>query len=135
MGLKKDGFEISGYNEIMLNIEKLGGSADKEVNSALRDSAQIVQKELEKNTPKGLYNSKTHAKNNVVISNTKTNKDTGGRYITVGYPKEIKWRVHFIEFGTIRQSPKLFMTKTINDTKDEVRNAIMKQLKKGLNLK
>lgn len=134
MSLKRDGFEIHGYDELMVEIENLGRKAEKPTRQALRDSAQIVQKELTKNTPKGIYNSKKHAKHNVVISNVKTNKDTGSKYITVGYPKNIKWRIHFVEFGTIRQSPKLFMTKTINNTKDAVRSEIAKHLKEALGL-
>lgn len=134
MSLQRDGYEISGYDELMMEIENLGQKADKASRQALRDSAQIVQKELEKNTPKGVYNSTQHAKHNVVISNVKTNKSTGDKYITVGYPKDIKWRIHFIEFGTIRQSPKLFMTRTINNTKDAVRSEITKHLKEALGL-
>lgn len=137
MSLKTDGFEIKGYNELMLNIENLGKAADKEVGKALRESAVIVQKELEKNTPKSLVDhpKHEHAKPNTKISNVKTNRDTGGKYITVGFPKEIKWRIHFVEFGTIRQKPTLFMTKTINNTQSAVMNSIIQQIKKGLNLK
>ncbi|MCD2137171.1 HK97-gp10 family putative phage morphogenesis protein [Salinicoccus halitifaciens] len=134
MSLKRDGFEIKGYEELMIEIENLGQKANKASRQALRESAQIVQKELTKNTPKGSYLSKEHAKHNVVISNVKTNKSTGDKYITVGYPKDIKWRIHFIEFGTIRQPPKLFMTRTINNTKDAVREEIAKHLKGALDL-
>lgn len=141
MSLKKDGFEIKGYDELMLQIENLGKSADREVGKALRSSAEILKKGLEKNTPDSLIKNPRHpnARHNVVITNVKTNKDTGAKYITVGYsgkhPNDVSWRIHFVEFGSIRQRPQLFMEKTINETKDKVRNEIMKHLKKGLNLK
>lgn len=141
MSLKKDGFEIHGYDELMLSIENIGRDADKEVNKALKGSAEIVKKELEKNTPKSLIMHPKHpnARQNVVITNVKTNKDTGSKYITVGFsgkqPADVSWRIHFIEFGTIRQKPQLFMTKTIKNTQEAVKKEIMKQLKKGLNLK
>jgi len=141
MSLKKDGFEIRGYDELMLQIENLGKSADREVGKALRNSAEILKKGLEKNTPDSLIRHSKHpnARQNVVITNVKTNKDTGAKYITVGYsgkhPDDVSWRIHFVEFGTIRQKPQLFMHKTINETQEKVKKEIMKHLKKGLNLK
>lgn len=127
--MSKNGFEISGFDEILLNIEQLGGNVSKASREAVKEGGKVVRDRLEKNTPKGAYLSKTHAKDNVVISNIKTNRDTGDKYVTVGYPAEIKWRIHFVEFGTIRQQPKLFMTKTINDTREEVKKVMMDSLK------
>lgn len=135
MSLKKDGFDIKGYEELMRNIENLGDAANKEVNKALRGAAPIVQDRLEKNTPKGAYHQKSHAKKNVVISNVKTSRETGSKYISVGYPRGGSYRIHFIEFGTLRKKPYLHMTKTINDTKEAVLQQLANQLKKGLNLK
>jgi len=135
MSLKKDGFDIKGYEELMRNIEELGESANKEVNKALRSAAPVVQDRLEKNTPKGAYVQKSHAKNNVVISNVKTNRESGDKYISVGYPRGVSYRIHFIEFGTLRKKPYLHMTKTINDTKEAVLQEVANSLKKGLGLK
>lgn len=126
---KHDGFEINGFDEIMMNLEQLGVNVDKAGRTAIKEGAEVVRDALEKNTPKGNYNSKEHAKDNVVISNIKTNRDTGDKYVTVGYPASIKWRIHMTEFGTIRQSPKLFMTKTINDTQEQVRKTIAASLR------
>ena len=135
MSLKRDGFDIKGYEELMRNIDNLGESANKEVSRALRGAAPVVQERLEKNTPKGAYVQRKHASKNVVISNVKTNRESGAKYISVGYPRGVSYRIHFIEFGTLRKKPYLHMTKTINDTKEAVLQELANQLKKGLNLK
>lgn len=135
MSLKRDGFDIKGYEKLMRNIDALGESANKEVGKALRGAAPVVQERLEKNTPKGAYVQKKHASKNVVISNVKTNRESGAKYISVGYPRGVSYRIHFIEFGTLRKKPYLHMTKTINDTKEAVLQELANQLKKGLGLK
>ncbi|MCH4984219.1 HK97-gp10 family putative phage morphogenesis protein [Macrococcoides goetzii] len=124
------GVEINGTDEILRNIEKLGLNVKKVTNTALKNAGEIVRKELEKITPYDLKDDDgIHMKDHVVMSNAKTDAEHGGRYVTIGYPKGIKHRVHFAEFGTINQSPQAFISKTIQSTKSKVKQEIIKELK------
>lgn len=134
MANKGSGYSISGYEELLANIDKLGKEADVASRKAVKAAGIEVRDVLEKNTPKQRVIKRLHAKDHVVVSNNKRDKDTGASYVSVGYPKGIAWRVHFVEFGTIRQKPQLFITKTINETKDTVRETIASTLRKELGL-
>lgn len=123
------GVEINGTDEILRNIEKLGLNVKKVTDTALKNAGEIVRKELEKNTPYGLEDNGIHMKDHVVMSNAKTDTEHGGRYVAIGYPKGVKHRVHFAEFGTINQSPQAFMSKTIQSTKSKVKQEIINELK------
>ena len=134
---KDKGFSVEGYDEILANIEKLGGNVQRESRKAIKESTILVRDELEKNTPKQAVPHSAHAKDHVVVSGIRKDKETEQEYMSVGFPgrnPDIKWRIHFVEFGTIRQRPQLFMTRTINDTSKEVQEIIRRTLKKGLKL-
>ncbi|TDM04065.1 HK97-gp10 family putative phage morphogenesis protein [Macrococcus carouselicus] len=127
----RSGVEVNGTDEILQKIELLGLNVKKVTAQALKNGAEIVVEELEKQSP---YDSEgnIHMKEHVVMSSVKTDKETDAKYITVGYPKGIKHRVHVVEFGTINQSPQHFMKDTIEITKDKVKDEIMKTLKGAL---
>lgn len=122
------GVEVEGIDDILDNIEKLGLNVKKVTDTALKNAGEIVRKELEKNTPMSEIDG-VHMKDHVVMSGAKTDKEDGGRYVAIGYPKGVKHRVHFAEFGTINQTPQAFMSRTIQATRLEVKQAIMNELK------
>lgn len=124
----KSGVEVNGVDAIISKLESLNVNVKKAKSNALKSAGEIVRKELEKNTPIS-NDDDIHMKEHVVMSNMKTDTETGGSYVAIGYPKGIKHRVHIVEFGTINQAPQAFMSKTIKDVQSEVRKEIMKQLK------
>lgn len=50
----------------------------------------------------------------------KTDRDSSEKIVTVGYTKGVSHRIHATEFGTMYQSPQLFITKTEKQGKDKV---------------
>ncbi|MFD2829233.1 HK97-gp10 family putative phage morphogenesis protein [Corticicoccus populi] len=127
--------EVTGFEDVMKNIEKLGDAIEKQSNAAIRHAAkEVVAPELKKNTPKLPYMKKHHMQDNISVSNIRTNKETFEKYIVVAYKKPVKHRVHFVEMGTLRQRPQLFITRTTNDTKNGVNRAILTHLRKALKL-
>lgn len=124
----QSGVKIEGTEQILRNIERLGLNVKKVTNQALKNGAEIVVEELEKQSPYDDEGS-IHMKDHVVMSGVRIDRDTDSKYIMVGYPKGIKHRVHVVEFGTINQAPQHFMKDTIELTKGKVKAEIMNTLK------
>lgn len=118
-------------------LKKLSSDIKKVETPALRAAAQHATVVLTRNTPvwsgkksggkRGSY-MKEHAKDHVVVGNVKDGT------IDVGYDKDVSWRMHFIEFGTIKQKPQAFVQKTQAQIEDEVTEIIAKEIRKRLGL-
>ncbi|MCU7557257.1 HK97-gp10 family putative phage morphogenesis protein [Macrococcus capreoli] len=129
--VNQSGVEIKGTEAILDRLEAVGVNIKRAKKNALKRAGEVVEKQLEKNTPRSDKHD-IHMKEHVVKSNVRIDGETGGEYIAIGYPKGIKHRVHVVEFGTINQSPQGFMSKTMQETKSEVRKVIMDELKGAL---
>ncbi|NFW45353.1 hypothetical protein G0V92_08440, partial [Staphylococcus aureus] len=53
-------------------------------------------------------------------ANEKTERDSSQKIVTVGNTKGVSHRIRAAEFGTMYQSPQLFITKTEKQGKDKV---------------
>src|SRR5699024_1042539 len=123
--------QITGVEEIIRNFS-LKAKKVKTVEKTAREAgAQVIKRELERNTPKSDEGG-DHLKDTIGISGARTDKETGDKYTAVGWGKDNAWRVHFPEFGTIYQSPQGFVTKSVNNAKDEVERAMISQVKRAL---
>lgn len=90
---------------------------------ALTKAGEYASKELNKRTPID-YDTKTHMKNHIVYS-----KPTKSRPVTeVGFDKEVAWRAHFVEYGTIKQQPQPFMQQTMKDIENQVATIIQNEM-------
>lgn len=125
------GVEINGMDEILANLEQLNINVRKVKRNALTKGAEIVDRELVKATPIE-YGTSVHMKDNVVYSNMRKDKATGGDYVFVAYSKAVKHRVHVVEFGTIKQPPQNFIQGVLDKTRDDVQRAITNELKGAL---
>ncbi|ERK34229.1 head-tail joining protein [Enterococcus faecium CRL1879] len=124
-------------SEVFKALRELKTSVKRVENPALRKAASYAKTELEKNTPRwdgkksngkrGSY-MQEHAKNHVVTSSVKNG------LIEVGYDKDVSWRMHFIEFGTIKQRPKGFVQKTQKQIEKQVTQIIADEVKRRLGL-
>ena len=133
MSLDRDGYTIEGYEELVKKIDSLEGEVDKDVSKALKAGGEVIAKQLETNTPTGDSHRLLSLKGNVKVSNTRKDRDTGQQFVVINYSTknpDVQWRVHFVEFGTIRQRPQLFMTKTFEQTQSKAQEAIFNELKK-----
>lgn len=113
--------------EIEDNTQKLFSQTLNNMEKARRPilmaGAEIVKQELINNTP--VYpGNKINAKDEVGISNMRTDKDTREKYLAVGYSRKVSHRIHVTEFGSMYQQPQGFITKTSQGSADRVFNAM-----------
>lgn len=105
-------------------------------NKALEEAEKLIADKLKENTPvwngsksqgkRGAYMLE-HAKDHIVYSKVKNGM------AEVGFDDEVAWRVHFVEFGTIKQLPKAFVQKTQIQVEQEVIDLIGKIIGEALN--
>ena len=74
------------------------------------------------------YDRKTHMRDHIVFSKPTANNPVS----EVGFDKEVSWRVHFVEFGTIRQRPQPFIETTMEDIENKVANIIQSEMMRRL---
>lgn len=74
------------------------------------------------------YDTKTHMKDHVVYSKPTANKPVS----EVGFDKQVAWRAHFVEFGTIKQDPQAFIEKTLKDIESKVTDIIQSEMMRRL---
>lgn len=111
------------------NLKLLASQNARVRNKALRAGAKVIEEGLVKNTKeiKG-KGDKEHMTDNVSTGNVKDGE------IIVGFNKSVAWRVHFTEFGTIRQNAKGFIQRTEDELQNEVMNVVANELRKGFGL-
>lgn len=124
-------------SEVFKALRELKTSVKRVENPALRKAAAYAKPKLEQNTrywtgkkssgKRGSY-MKEHAKDHVVIGSVKDGN------IDVGYDDDVAWRVHFTEFGTIKQPPQGTVQKTQKQIEDQVTEIIASELKRRLGL-
>ncbi len=115
-------------DSIDIALKQLAGKQKKIRNKALKVASEAFAKKLKENTP--YYNDDTvHMRDDIKISKIDANGE-----IFIGYGKETAWRVHFVEIGTIKQKPQVFMQRTEREMKNTIKNIIEKEIKKGLGL-
>lgn len=118
------------FSEIYKGINKTEKQLEKSMRNAVIEAGEYSAKELAKRTPeyRGINQNKEHAKDHVVMSKPTPTKP----YSEVGFDKKVAWRVHFIEFGTIKQRPKPFIKRTIESIESQVADIIQREMMKGL---
>ena len=67
-------------------------------------------------------------KDHVVYSKPTVNKPVS----EVGFDKQVAWRAHFVEFGTIKQPPQAFIQKTMRDIENKVADIIQSEMMRRL---
>lgn len=124
------GMNYVDFSQAYKKINKVKKSAETIAAKGVNVAAEYAEKELIKKTPR--YNTPTsdniHAKDHTVIKKATKNDLTA----QIGFDKQVAWRVHFVEFGTIKQKPQPFIQRTITDVENEVADIIQKYLKEAL---
>lgn len=94
---------------------------------AVEVAGEYASKHLKTKTPID-YDTKTHMKDHVVYSKPTVNKSVS----EVGFDKQVAWRAHFVEFGTIKQPPQAFIQKTMRDIENKVADIIQSEMMRRL---
>jgi HK97 gp10 family phage protein len=116
-------------NSIDKNILEMVKGQKKVIDDAIKEGAKLIKRGLEEEAPKNTFINEEHIRDNVKISKI----DDDGT-ITIGFNKNVSWRVHFTELGTIHQRPNNFIERTEKSLQNEVMDLIQRELKKGLGL-
>ena len=107
------------------------GKTEKELEEAMIKSVEAAgeyaSNQLKTKTPID-YDTKTHMKDHVVYSKPTANKPVS----EVGFDKQVAWRAHFVEFGTIKQDPQAFIQKTLKDIESKVADIIQSEMMRRL---
>ena len=122
MGLSTDSSGISR------ELKRLARANKKVEEKALQKAAEMVAAELRSNTPVDPESKGKHLKDNVVIGTAKDGE------IQIGYAKEVAWRAHFVEMGTIKQRPQGFIQRTQESMQEEVMRLLEAEIRRGLGL-
>lgn len=131
---------VSFENHINRDLLNLARRKQNVLNKALLKAGEVLAEELEINTPKqtardGQINRTTraghaHLQNNVVFS---LDEHEEGK-VLIGYTKDVAWRAHFPELGTIKQKPQGFMERTTNSSMNKAVKVLERELRKGLGM-
>lgn len=119
------------FSQAYKAIGKTKQQFEKAEVESLTKAGEYAADKLSKNTPywDSKNYAKKHAKNHVVFSKpTKRNPK-----VEVGYDKEVAWRVHFVEYGTIKQRPQPFMQQTMKEIENQVATSIQNEMMRRLN--
>lgn len=107
------------------------GKTEKELEKAAVKAVEVAgeyaSKQLKTKTPID-YDTKTHMRDHIVYSKPTVNKPTS----EVGFDKQVAWRAHFVEFGTIKQDPQPFIETTIKDIENKVADIIQSEMMRRL---
>jgi HK97 gp10 family phage protein len=124
-----DNIELSGVDEILNKLQKIGVNVSRLENQALRNAAEPVLEDAKANAP--IRTGKL--KEGLKISGVK-NRD-GTKYVLVGIDKSDNSKIFygkFIEFGTSKMSPRPFLEPAYDKNKKEILERIKSTLKEGL---
>lgn len=128
--------QLTGFDELLKDIEKAGGSINGAVDSCMKQSAQIQQKEFKAQMRK--------AKVKETLINRMPPPEikwSGNACVArVGYPKgeydpkklTDGYKAVFINYGTPRISPREFIKKAQNKAKKQIKQAQEEALNKIL---
>ena len=107
------------------------GKTKKQFETAAVKSVEVAggyaSKQLKTKTPID-YDTKTHLKDHIVYSKPTVNKPVS----EIGFDKQVAWRAHFVEFGTIKQRPQAFIQKTMRDIESKVADIIQSEMMRRL---
>lgn len=113
------------------SVYKALGKTEKELEKSMLKSVEVAgeyaSKQLKTKIPID-YDTKTHMKDHVVYSKPTVNKPVS----EVGFDKQVAWRAHFVEFGTIKQPPQAFIQKTMRDIENKVADIIQSEMMRRL---
>ena len=122
--MKKNYVDFSSVYKAIGKTEK---QFEKAAVKAVEVAGEYASKQLKTKTPID-YDTKTHMRDHIVYSKPTVNKPVSD----VGFDKQVAWRAHFVEFGTIKQDPQPFIETTMKDIENKVADIIQSEMMRRL---
>lgn len=120
------------FSDIYKALSQLGKDVSRESNKIMNDIVPKVAEKFSERLPywdgskssSGPSYKKAHMKDHVVYSKAKDG------VVEIGFDSEVAWRIHFTEFGTIKQPPQHFVEKSLDDLSREVQTMVEIELQR-----
>ena len=122
--MKKNYVDFSSAYKAIGKTEK---QFEKAAVKAVEVAGEYASKQLKTKTPID-YDTKTHMRDHIVYSKPTVNKPES----EVGFDKQVAWRAHFVEFGTIKQDPQPFIETTMKDIENKEADIIQSEMMRRL---
>lgn len=119
-------------DETGLAFDEMSRKYNASVRKTLLAGAKVFEQSLIRNTPKSAFNRRRHAKENIAVSNVRTDRSSHEKHMVVGYRRGVSHRIHATEFGTMYQRPQGFITRTYNQSKQSAWNAMLESARRQL---
>ncbi len=119
--------KLDGLEDLLTELGKLGKEGEKIEREILKKAGEKVKDAIIKEAPQRTGN----LKKNIKVSNIK--RIDGAAMIDV-YPSKDAFYAPFLEFGTTSMKADPFMSRGYENSKEEVEDLIVEEIKKGLGL-
>ena len=124
------------FSSIIKEFEKMGKDIEKVEDKATFKASKVVADALAKNVGRSDIDEEgyVHMQDDIHISSLKEDKTDGSKIREIYGSKKTGWKWKFREFGTSKDAGNQFITKSLNETKKEIKKIIDDEIKKQLNL-
>ncbi|EKS4344848.1 HK97 gp10 family phage protein [Clostridium botulinum] len=123
--------ELNGLDELIRKVQDMGKAGVRVENAALKKAGELIVEEAKNNVPVKTEKLKKGLK----VSGVR--KKGGNKFVLAGIQKGDNSKIFygkFLEFGTSRMKAQPFMGPAYESKKEEAKEIIKDELKKGLGL-
>ncbi|WP_053957163.1 HK97-gp10 family putative phage morphogenesis protein [Inediibacterium massiliense] len=122
------------FSGILKEFERMGKDMEKVEKTGTLKASKAVANKLKDNTNRSTVDKEgyKHMQDNIKISGLKEDENLD-KYRGVGFGK-LQYKANWLNDGTSKMKPTHFLTKTVEETKDEVKEIIDQEIKKELKL-
>ncbi|MBN3404448.1 hypothetical protein CF088_03840 [Clostridium botulinum] len=123
--------ELDGMDNLIRKIEDMGKAGTKIENKALKKAGELIVEEAKNNVPFR----KGKLKEGLKVSGVR--KKNGNKFVLAGIQKGDNSKIFygkFLEFGTSKMKARPFMGPAYESKKEEAKEVIKDELRKGLGL-
>lgn len=122
--------ELLGTDELIKQLcEKFGTASRRIENAGLRKAAEPIVEEMKSRVNLSIRKD-VHLQNDIKASGVR--RKDGNAYILIGAGKKTSWRVHFIEFGTVKFPARPFLHPGFEAGKEQAKRIMAAEFRKGL---
>jgi HK97 gp10 family phage protein len=124
------------FSAITKEFENMGKDIEKVEETATKKAANVVAEVLAKNMGRSNIDEEgyVHMQDDIHVSGLKDDKTDGSKVREIYGGKKTGWKWHFREFGTSKEDGNQFITKSLEETKSEVKDIIDAEIQKQLKL-
>lgn len=124
------------FTEITKHFESMDKDLEKAEEAGTKKAAAVIVDALKKNVGRSSIDEEgyVHMQDDIHVSGLKEDKTDGSKVREIYGGKKTGWKWRFREFGTSKEDGNQFMTRSLQETKNEVKQIIDGEIKKQLDL-